>query len=448
VTLTGVNDNECSTTISHPINIIPGPQASFTIPDIVGCSPFQVCFSNTTTAGSFYTWHFGDGNTANGFAPCHTYQNVGGDPLPITVQMIAQDIQLCADTFEVNIVVSPQPVSAFTMTNFDPCVLPQTLTTTNISQYANGYQWLLDNEEISTFINTSVTFDAIGEYDVSLVASNQFGCESISTSTYTILELPEASISANPRQGCIPLEVDFINESTNATDYLWSLGMGVESNDANPSFTYYNPGMYDISLIAYNDVGCTDTLSAEDYIRAFPLPIADFWMDPEETNIYQSTIEFHNASTNAYILEWYFGDGAESQESDPIYTYPNAGIWSVTLTVWNNYGCEASKRDAVIVNDMFNVHVPNAFTPDDDGINEVFLPQISGKPFINKYTFRIFDRWGTVIFETNDMNAAWTGDVRDGEFYAKDEVYNWQVIIQLKGSDEDRTYEGHVFILR
>jgi len=448
VSLTGLSDNGCTTTVQHPINIVPGPQASFSVPDVVGCSPFQVCFSNTTTAGNFYTWDLGDGNTANGLAPCHTYQNVGGDPLAVTVQLIAQDIQLCADTFEVNILVSPQPISAFTLTNFDPCLLPQTLITTNISEYANGYHWYLNNEEISVFTNTSVTFEEIGEYIVSLEASNQFGCASTSTATYVIQELPEAIINANPRQGCIPLEVNFINESEHASDYVWSLGMGVESNEVAPSFTYYNPGMYDISLIAFNDVGCTDTLFAEDYIRAFPLPVADFWMDPEETNIYQSTIEFHNTSMGAYIVNWYFGDGAESPEYDPIYTYPNAGLWPVTLTVWNNYGCKATKRDVVIVNDVFNVFVPNTFTPDGDGINEVFLPQISGKPFINKYTLRIYDRWGTVIFETHDYDQAWTGDVREGEYFAKDDAYNWQIIIQLKGSDEERSYEGHVFILR
>jgi len=149
--------------------------------------------------------------------------------------------------------------------------------------------------------------------------------------------------------------------------------MGVESNEVAPSFTYYNPGMYDISLIAFNDVGCTDTLFAEDYIRAFPLPVADFWMDPEETNIYQSTIEFHNTSMGAYIVNWYFGDGAESPEYDPIYTYPNAGLWPVTLTVWNNYGCKATKRDVVIVNDVFNVFVPNTFTP-------MFLCPILSRP--------------------------------------------------------------------
>ncbi len=448
VTLTGLSDNGCTTIVQHPINIVAGPEASFSVPDLVGCSPFQVCFSNSTTAGNFYTWNFGDGNTGNGQAPCHTYQNVGSDALPITIQMIAQDIQLCADTFEVNIIIAPQPISSFTLSGFDPCIIPQTLYTTNLSQFANGYEWVLENETISSFTNTAVTFENIDEYVITLIATNQFGCSSSSNTTYTISDLPVAMLNATPRQGCVPLTVQFNNISSEATDYVWNLGNGLESNDVNPVFTYNNVGNYDITLTAYNDVGCTDALYLEDYIRVFGLPIANFWADPVETDIYQSTIEFHNTSYNAYDVEWYFGDGEVSTEYDPVYTYSDAGIWPVTLTVWNMYGCKAVKRDVVIVNDIFDVFVPNTFTPDGDGVNEVFLPHISGKPFIHSYVFRIFDRWGTVIFETDDYDQAWTGDIRSGEFYAKDEVYNWQVVVHLKGSEEPEKYQGHVFVLR
>jgi gliding motility-associated-like protein len=92
--------------------------------------------------------------------------------------------------------------------------------------------------------------------------------------------------------------------------------------------------------------------------------------------------------------------------------------------------------------------VPNTFTPDEDGINENFLPQMSGKAFIEKYLFQVIDRWGTVIFETNDPEEPWLGDTREGEYFSKDEAYNWQVIVQLKGSEEDRLYYGHVIMIR
>ncbi|MFN8699799.1 MAG: hypothetical protein ACK500_01270 [Flavobacteriales bacterium] len=73
---------------------------------------------------------------------------------------------------------------------------------------------------------------------------------------------------------------------------------------------------------------------------------------------------------------------------------------------------------------------------------------MSGTRFIEDYTFQVFDRWGTVIFETRNPEEPWIGNVRDGEYFAKDDVYNWQVIVQLKGSDEPRIYSGNVTLVR
>jgi gliding motility-associated-like protein len=441
VQLDALTTTGCSASATHNITVLNGPDAQLSAPQLVGCSPFQVCFSNTSSDSQFYTWHFGDGNSSNNTAPCHTFVHNGADAVTYTVQLIAQDMQLCRDTAEIQLIVSPQPISAFQLLGFDPCE-------NNLSQHASGYQWSFNNSVISNDVNTSIAFTDIGTYVVQLTATNQYGCSASSSNTYVLEGVPQAALTATPRQGCTPLEVFFSNQSTNATNIVWDFGNGVTSNEDNPSFRYLVPGRYDITLVAMNENGCKDTLYLEDYIFVFPKPIADFWMEPSETTVFESQIEFHNTSVNAYTSLWYFGDGAYGEAHDTTYTYPNAGIWPITLTVWNMYGCKSEKKDAVIIHDMFNVYVPNSFTPDDDGINEVFLPAISGKSFIHKYVFRIYDRWGTTIFETSDYEEPWKGDVRGGEYYAKDEVYNWQIVIQLKGSDEERSYQGHVFLLR
>ncbi|MBL0317642.1 MAG: gliding motility-associated C-terminal domain-containing protein [Flavobacteriales bacterium] len=77
-----------------------------------------------------------------------------------------------------------------------------------------------------------------------------------------------------------------------------------------------------------------------------------------------------------------------------------------------------------------------------------FYLKLTGIPFIETYKFQIFDRWGTVIFETDDPEMAWTGDVRDGEYFAKDDAYNWLIVVQLKNSDKERVYQGHVILVR
>jgi gliding motility-associated-like protein len=448
VTFSAENTNGCEATVSHPFIVFDGPAASFTVPDALGCSPFNLCFSNTAIDGNFYSWDFGDGNTSVSEDACNTYTNIGNQAALYNVSLIVQDLQLCADTFTMEIIVAPQPASAFTLSGFESCYYPQAVTTTNISQFANGFEWFLDGESYADITNTDFLFSAEGEYEISLLATNQFGCNDISQANYNIYPLPTAMFSAEPQEGCVPLTVSFNNESTGATSYFWDLGNGSTSSSDSPTLTYFTHGLYDVSLVAITDAGCSDTLNVADYVRAYRNPIADFWMDPSETDIYSPEVLFYEDCLYASQYDWNFGDGGSSVMPNVAHTFPGPGTWTITLTVSTNNGCEDQVQKQVVVNDIFNLYVPNAFTPDADGINEVFLPRLTGIPFMETYKFEIFDRWGTIIFSTNDPEEAWTGAVRDGKYFAKDEAYNWQITVQLKGSDKERVYSGHVILVR
>ncbi len=449
VTMTGVNDNLCSTTVSHPFVVFDGPTASFSVPAQLGCSPYEVCFSNTTNAGVFYTWDYGDGNTSGSAEDCHTYINTSANAELVTVQMIAQDLQLCADTFELNIIVAPQPTAAFVLSSFESCYFPQNIDALNASVYATDFEWYVNDNYMGDENNMTFHFDEVNEYDVELIANNAYGCISTAEATYTIHPLPVLGLGASPLEGCVSLDVAFENISTGADNYVWDLGDGTTTTAATPSHTYTEPGVYDIALIATTDQGCVDTLEIEEYISVYNLPVANFYANPDETNIWDPTFVFIDNSFDAHTWEWSFGDG-DVRYGVPIiqHTYPQAGAWPVTLTVTNEHGCEDSRQEVVIVEDIFQVFVPNSFTPDGDGINEVFLPQLSGIPFIESYKFEIFNRWGVVIFETNDPTMAWTGDVRDGDYFGKDEAYNWRMVVQLKNSDSQRVFKGHVNLIR
>ena len=124
----------------------------------------------------------------------------------------------------------------------------------------------------------------------------------------------------------------------------------------------------------------------------------------------------------------------------------------------------------LVIDDKITVFVPNAFTPASDGIgdgiNDAFKPLIRGVNLIQKYTFQVFDRWGTVIFETNDYDEYWKGDVFRGpgddfDYFAQNQVYNWKVTLILSGEEADeviqtsnpfcngpRQFCGHVTLLR
>lgn len=448
VSLTGTSDNGCTATVSQPFTTYAAPDASFTIPSLLGCSPFNACFTNTTSGGMFYSWDFGNGNTSNVNSPCFNYQNFGADPQLYTVSLIAQNMQLCADTFAVNVIVAPQPVSQFSLSQTESCYFPVLVNASNESQFANGYEWTINSTSESTLINPAFSLNEVGLYQIELLATNQFGCEHSSDQLFIIHPLPAASFMADETDGCVNHEVQFTNTSEGAVGYLWIFGDGQVSNEDEPAHTYSIPGVYDVGLVVITDQGCQDTLIYDNYVSAYNLPVADFIFTPEDATIYDPEIIFLDQSIDAVQWLWNFGDGTTSEQENVQHYFPDAGVFDINLRVWNQYGCTHTHTDRVFIEDIFNIYVPNAFTPDDDGINEAFRPEMSGTRFIEDYTFQVFDRWGTVIFETRNPEEPWIGNVRDGEYFAKDDVYNWQVIVQLKGSDKPRIYSGNVTLVR
>jgi gliding motility-associated-like protein len=102
----------------------------------------------------------------------------------------------------------------------------------------------------------------------------------------------------------------------------------------------------------------------------------------------------------------------------------------------------------VAVSDQFSIFVPNCFTPNTDGRNELFKPSIRGESLIQTYEFQIFSRWGDVLFETNDINDGWYGEVDGGEYYAIDAVYSWRIKILPNNGQEPFEQTGHVTVIR
>lgn len=448
VTLTGIGDNGCTSTRTRPFTVNAAPDASFSVPSQLGCSPFTLCFSNISGGGNFYSWDYGDGNTSGSTQGCHTWENNGNLPELYTVSLIAQNLQLCADTFSLDIIVSPQPTAAFTLSSFESCYAPQIVDATNFSQYANNYLWEVNGAEQSDLVNESFVFDATGTYQVTLTASNSFGCSAQSFATYTIHPLPVADVVMSDADGCVPLTVNFSNLSSGAESYQWDFGDAALSFTENPIHTYSVPGVYPVTLIATSDQGCKDTLIVDPFIEVYNLPFAAFSFTPEIVNVYNPVFTFFDQSFDAHQWRWSFGDGTIGVMPVMEKVYSEAGTFPVRLEVWNEHGCKSERTRNVVVEDIFNVFVPNTFTPDGDGINEEFLPVVSGRTFIERYVFQIFDRWGTIVFETNDPDVPWLGDVREGAYFAKDGTYTWQVIVQLRGYEDERVYYGHVNLLR
>lgn len=440
--------NECIGSTSQTVTVFDAPDASFSIPEQVGCSPFEVTFTENGSGGAFYEWDFGNGESANGGVVTQTFTNDGATPVLYNVTLTSTSMQLCSSSFTFDVIVSPTPVSAFTLSQTESCSFPISVQTSNASLFATGYNWDFGVFGGSQLLNPSFEVDAVGTWPISLTASNAFGCTNTSTEEVVIHPLPVVDFTSDVNDGCIPLTVNFQNLSEGGLSYEWFFSNGASSTAENPQVNFTQAGFYDAVLVVETNAGCTDTLMVDDQVVAYPLPEAYFEHTPEVMSIYSPIVSFTDLSAGASNWFWNFGDGYTSTETNPVHAYSNPGTYSIELLVRNGFSCESRYNGTVTITDAFNVYVPNAFSPDADNVNDVFFPVIVGKELVGDYELTIFDRWGVEVFKTEDMDAVWLGDFRGGTHYVQNDVYLWQIKYRLNGAEDSDRITGHVLLIR
>lgn len=184
--------------------------------------------------------------------------------------------------------------------------------------------------------------------------------------------------------------------------------------------------------------GCGDTYSDSILVRVYEA-IADFSFD-----FWSPTqISFTNLSQNNALNEWSFGDGSMSDEVDPIHDYLDLSTYTpVTLWVESEQGCRSVARD--VIPPFMTAYVPNAFTPDNDGINEVFEFVVVGA---KTFEFMVFNRWGEMVFTTTETGRFWNGSVNQGKHYSPDGVYFW--VLEMTGFESNvERLTGSVTVIR
>ena len=339
-----VVDNECgSDTAYHTITVLPNQvNAFFNADTLSGCNPLTVNFTQYSTGALSYNWDLGDGNFSSLYSPTHTYTSAG----TYTVSLAIND-GCSYDTAFQSIIVHPIPTALFTILNDTLCG-NQTFSFINQSLGTYSSYWEFGDGNSSTLTDPVHSYSSPGIYDVTLTITELVnGCENSYTDQVVSLIVPVASISSSPAYGCMPLFVDFINNSTNAQYYSWNFGDGNTSNNSNPVNTYLNAGNYYITLIAQNTNGCNDTASMN--IDVYPIPVADFSMAYNDSCVLPASVSFTNNSTGAINYNWVFGDGGTAVSTGPVHYYQIDGQYSVQLTAENSYGCVDSINDIVII---------------------------------------------------------------------------------------------------
>lgn len=296
------------------------------------------------------------------------------------------------------------------------------------------------NSNTAAGTDVAHTFSTPGTYDVQMIIS--YPCY-----TDTIISrilVPDCGLRATLNDvklcpgSCADLNLEISGGKPPYT-YSWSHGLG---NTKGPyTVCPLKTTAYTVTVTDCTGTSVTDTAMVEFY----PSPAAAFTVK-EDPNAACNLVSFIDQSTGANAWSWHFGDiwNTTSSVQHPQCTYTDLGTYNVLLIVSNNYGCSDTTSLEVDVNPEYTFYMPNAFTPDGNGLNDSFFPSGTG---INYDDFRMFiyNRWGELIYQTDD--APWDGKVAGTSEVAQQGVYVWKVITRDMNRKQHE-YTGHVSLLR
>jgi gliding motility-associated-like protein len=340
------------------------------------------------------------------------------------------------------------PVPVISLSGIDTCLNDETSFVNNSSPQDNtiiDWQWDFGDGSSLNGSSATHTYSDHGIFTVSLTATSDSGCVSTGTTQVEVFPNPEPDFAMQDAEGCTPHQMNFFDESTIPTgfldQYLWTFGDGDSSLQANPVHTYQDSGFYDVSLTVTSLEGCVTAIEVSNAVRANITPVADFEILKEKVSLLDAELEMTESSQHALTYYWNLGDGTTSTEVLPEHTYTEPGVYDVVLIVENG-DCRDTEFGRIVVDPIYTFYIPTAFTPDDDGINETFFG--TGEA-IKTYNMKISDRWGELLFESNDPDYHWDGTYKGKQVEAGLYVYEFFVLdIYLR----DHIYTGHFKLLR
>jgi gliding motility-associated-like protein len=309
------------------------------------------------------------------------------------------------------------------------------------------YSWTGPNGFVSPNANPvvqTVPLAGGGEYILNTV-DNQ-GCSASGKVTVAVNPVPSLGIDMkNAKNGCAPVcNVSYAFSSSHPlSNYTWDLGNGQTSTSNIPAnLCYQSAKNYIIRISGTDAKGCSNTATTT--LEVYPNPSVDFNTTSGGPTWVNGTMQFNDMTKNATIQtwEWNFGNGETSNQQNPSITYQDSGRFEVTLNVVSNKGCKGTFKKQIVIEDEVGFFVPNAFTPNGDGQNDVFMAVATN---INKFEMLVFSRNGQLVFQSSDFRKGWDGTVK-GKI-ADDNVYVYKINYADK-SGKAKTVTGNITLIK
>ena len=385
-----------------------------------------------------------------------------------------------------SIVVAPTVSTIYHLTVKDGkgCTSPPMLINVNV----NPALKVTASPDILICANDSTTLTAIGsggdggpyQYIWSPVlttaSGNSIMVKPVVNTTYTVMvkdgcgtpaaidsvkvlvkDIPVVKFTGEPLSGCSPIRTVFKDSSFmnggGIVNWTWDFGDGNHSDLKDPVHIFLNTGtsnaIYTVTLTVKANNGCIATLKKDEMISVFPLPVARFEA-PVSVSIVNPLVHFTNSSIGATSWIWNFGDSLcsfaenNSTQPHPNHVYSEIGRYKVSLKVKNNSDCMDSTIRYVHIDPQFVIFIPNAFTPNDDGKNDLFFAK---GEYIHQFEMRIFDRWGNMIYYADSIHKPWNGKINNSGDLVQQDVYVYQIKIK-DNKNRDHQYLGGVTLIR
>lgn len=444
VTATHTESNiTCQNSNTVSVNVKAG--LNFNLPsEIKTCNNQSLTISGPNGATN-YNWYFYNqlvSTNQNVLISSFTFSNEGYYNLVI-------DFNGCFSSDSVKISSYAYPLLSTIPTGTTICSNGSYNFNLNVTNGSGNYSYLINPNQNVIYNTNSVSIYSITSSSIYTLVVIDKVCPNYSiTETFSISvnSAPSPNFNYESNHKCEPLCLDLNSHlPTNAEiEYLFSNGTSINEDKKTVCF---DAGVYTLTITTRDENGCVGEFSNFGVLEIYPKPIADFNYSPINPVFeIDESVSFIDASYHANISswDWYFNSTAQwtSNQQNPNFTYPEPGNYIVTLLVTSDKGCKDTICKSLIVEDNFAIYVPNTFTPNNDGINDLFGPKGHG---IIKYELMIYDRWGERIFSTSNFEEGWNGKYRNVE--CKEDVYVWKINITTN-SYEAKELTGSILLMR
>lgn len=451
--VTMASANGCIASEAGSFSVWPLPVAAFTYEMACENQPtvFTATGNVTTGLGAYHNWEMNGQFIGDTDHIEYVYDSFQNAEMTLTVT----SLNGCSTTITESVNVWPSPVLDV---SYGPACegfeVQFAGTATLAFGGVTGINWNFgDGVPLEVGSTADHLFDGAGTYPVYISAASNLGCQTTLLQWVTVYPNPEVSFVVDKTTTCANEPVGLLDLSSvvapsDIIQYAWYFDNALVSQSESDEVLAPGPGWYDVRLVVTTNADCTSESTELNALQVYPVPVAGFSIGRDEVFMSDPRVEVINeASQDVVSWTYHFGDGQSASFSSGSHLYSVWRDYEIIQIVRNAFGCSDSTVRNVTVSPDAMIYIPNAFTPDGNGHNEIFQPVMSGfNPTF--YTFTIFDRWGRVVFETSDLNGGWNGLFQNTGLMSTDGAYAWRMEYRMENNPVMQKKEGMVILLK